>query len=83
MGHEEWSAVLEPADLLVFYSDGITESLNPEEEQFGLDRLCSLVQANALLSASELADVLFRELKRFAAGVEAADDCTLLVAKVL
>lgn len=80
--YEEWTAQLEPGDAVVFYSDGITESLNAAEEQFGVERLCLLLEQNAKLDASALADRVLRAVESFAPGKDAADDRTLLIAKV-
>ncbi len=45
---------LEPGDLMVLYSDGLTEAMNDTREQFGMDRLCALVEAEAGRSPAEL-----------------------------
>jgi sigma-B regulation protein RsbU (phosphoserine phosphatase) len=81
--YEESRVDLEAGNIFVFYSDGITESRNSDGEEFGLERLRTLIEANATRSAAELADGVFRELERFAPGMAARDDRTLVVAKVL
>jgi sigma-B regulation protein RsbU (phosphoserine phosphatase) len=80
--YEEWSTTLDPGDVLVFYSDGLVESANPEDEFFGTDRLLSLVCANALLSATGLLDRITSEVATFSRGRAPADDRTLVVLKV-
>ncbi len=82
VAYEEWSTALVPGDVVVFYSDGLTETLNPDGEQFGTERLRELVRANGHLSANALGDALTNEVLRFAQGAPAADDRTLLVLKV-
>jgi serine phosphatase RsbU (regulator of sigma subunit)/anti-sigma regulatory factor (Ser/Thr protein kinase) len=72
-----------PGDMLVFYSDGITETLNPAEEIFGLERLIALVEANADDSAHTLAQRILTEVDSFANGAPLVDDLTLVVLKVV
>lgn len=80
--YDEWATQLAPGDWVIFHSDGITESLNAAEEQFGLERLCMLLEQNAKLEASALADRVLQAVEDFAPGKDAADDRTLLIAKI-
>ena len=79
--YEEWSTTLDVGDIVVLYSDGLAESTNPDGEQFGVERLQSLVCSNARLSANDLAQLIFTEVARFAQGVPAGDDRTLVILK--
>lgn len=81
--YDEWTTRLAAGDLLIFHSDGITESLDAHEEQFGLERLRAVIEGHAARSAAEIADQILREVEEFSPGAGAADDRTLLVAKVL
>ncbi|HXZ18547.1 MAG TPA: PP2C family protein-serine/threonine phosphatase, partial [Candidatus Acidoferrales bacterium] len=80
--YEERAYSLESGDVLVLYSDGITERTNPAGEFYGTQRLRLLVAANHRLSAEALATMIFEEAERFAAGAPALDDGTLVVLKV-
>jgi sigma-B regulation protein RsbU (phosphoserine phosphatase) len=80
--YEERAYHLAPGDVLVCYSDGITERTNPAEEFYGVERLRLLVAANHSLSAAELANRIFDDAEHFAQGVPAADDGTLVVLRV-
>ncbi|HUK53070.1 MAG TPA: SpoIIE family protein phosphatase [Candidatus Binatia bacterium] len=80
--YDERAYHLEPGDLLVMYSDGITERANPAGEFYGADRLGQLVERQHGASAGELADLIFQEVDRFADGTPAADDGTLVILKV-
>jgi len=75
---------LEPGDVLVCYTDGITEACSPEGEMFGLERLTALVQARP---PDEPARVLCERILEAVRGhsheVHAADDLTAVVARVL
>jgi sigma-B regulation protein RsbU (phosphoserine phosphatase) len=80
--YDEWATTLAPGDLLVFYSDGLVESANPEGEFYGVDRLLQLVCRHHALSATELAERITSEVGVFARGVRPGDDQTLVVLKV-
>jgi sigma-B regulation protein RsbU (phosphoserine phosphatase) len=82
VNYEELSLILDPGDVLVFYSDGITEIANDSGEQFGTERLRDLLLAHASASAGELADSIMAAAERFAGGTLPADDRTLVVLKV-
>jgi hypothetical protein len=70
-------------DILVLYSDGVTEAQSPNEEEFGEDRFEALLQANQDKSAQEIVKAVNNALTEWAAGVHAADDITMIVAKRL
>jgi sigma-B regulation protein RsbU (phosphoserine phosphatase) len=77
----ERSIELAPGDTLVLYTDGITDALNPREEEFGAARLADLVMEYQGLYADELVDEILREVYEFAGGAPQFDDMTLLVVK--
>jgi PAS domain S-box-containing protein len=74
---------IRPGDLLLFYSDGVTEALNADGELFGEDRLIRLVVDNARLSASELVDLIVEQVRRFQGMVPLSDDITMVILKAL
>lgn len=78
--YDEWNTTLQPGEIVVFYSDGVTDGLNPQGEDFGWERLCSLVEQHAADPADEIADRLMTEAGRFSTA--ANDDRTLLILKV-
>ena len=80
--YEEWSVTLEPSDILVFHSDGLSETASPDNQFFGTERLRKLVEEHAQLAAGELADLLLREVEWFSQSAPLADDRTLVVLKV-
>lgn len=71
-----------PGDILVFYSDGITETFNPQQELFGVDRLMEIVGKNVDDLAHTLAQRILTEVDGFANGAPLVDDLTLVVLKV-
>jgi sigma-B regulation protein RsbU (phosphoserine phosphatase) len=66
-------------DTVVLYTDGITEANNPEDEEFGEQRLEAVCVANRHLPPRELAAALDSELEAFAQGVPYADDRTVVI----
>lgn len=73
---------LSQGDILLLYTDGVTEATNAGSESFGLDRLAAVVQENAGLSAQDLLRGVRQALQAFCAEKQLEDDITLLVCKV-
>src|SRR6202140_3940089 len=82
VNYDEWNGVLEPGEILVFHSDGIAESINPEGQFFGTEKLRKLIEQHNELQAAELADLILREVDWFTQNAPLADDRTLVIAKV-
>jgi sigma-B regulation protein RsbU (phosphoserine phosphatase) len=72
---------LQPGDILVLYTDGITEAMDRRGEQFGLERLNEVLRRCGL-SATQLVESILDALDSFTCGNPAHDDRTLLLAKV-
>jgi sigma-B regulation protein RsbU (phosphoserine phosphatase) len=79
--YEQSTQMLRPGDQIVFYTDGVTEAVNPSGRMFGMDRLDQAL-ANCHLDAGGLIEAVLEALDEFTAGQPASDDRTLLVAKV-
>jgi serine phosphatase RsbU (regulator of sigma subunit) len=73
---------LEKDDILVAYTDGITEAANPSGELWGLDRLESRLRACSQMTPSEIVERILAEVSDFADGEPQRDDVTLVVMKV-
>src|SRR5579859_5864896 len=82
VSYDEWGVSLEPGDIVVFHSDGITETSNSEGQFFGTEKLRALIEQHHEVSATELADRILREVDWFAQSAPLADDRTLVVLKV-
>jgi sigma-B regulation protein RsbU (phosphoserine phosphatase) len=80
-GYDEETVQLEPANLLLMYTDGITEAINAEEEMFEEERLLALLQDNSSLSAQQLSDKIVEDVLRFCGTTPQADDITLVLMK--
>jgi serine phosphatase RsbU (regulator of sigma subunit) len=77
---EGWVEI-EPGDVLVIYSDGVTESLNEEGEEFGEARLIEIAQKNRGRTAAGLRDRIDEALTKFVGKASAVDDLTLVIMK--
>ncbi|MCI0707094.1 MAG: PP2C family protein-serine/threonine phosphatase [Ignavibacteriae bacterium] len=71
----------QPGDLFVFYTDGFPEAMNKKQEEFGEDRLCEVVMQYSSLSAGEVMDSVFKEMKAFVGKAKQHDDMTIVVVK--
>ena len=72
---------IEPGDLLVFFTDGVTEPENEYGEQFGDDRLIELIQRNAHRDSSEIIQAVSHAVRQWTGSPELQDDLTLLLAR--
>jgi len=75
------SADLTAGDVLVFYTDGVTEAENQSGEELGTERLSALVQRGSSSSAEALMTDIFDNVASFCSGVGFNDDVTVLVVK--
>ena len=82
VAYDEWGVTLEPGNILVFHSDGITETANSEGQFFGTTRLRELIEKHQDLTAAELADKILVEVDWFSRSAPLSDDRTLVVMKV-
>jgi serine phosphatase RsbU (regulator of sigma subunit) len=79
----EGKTKLHPGDVLVIYSDGVSEAVNPKGEEFGPTRLYETVARNLDASAAGIRDRIESALTKFCQGTPAADDITLVICKRL
>jgi sigma-B regulation protein RsbU (phosphoserine phosphatase) len=75
------SVGLVSGDILVFYTDGITEAQNDAGEEFGMERLAAILQNGFSLSAEGLMTTIFSSAAEFCSHIGFADDVTILVVK--
>ncbi|MCT7996396.1 SpoIIE family protein phosphatase [Laspinema olomoucense] len=72
---------LNPGDVVVLYTDGITEAWNLDEEEYGLERLIAVVQQNCHKSAHEIQEAVIADVKGYIGQQKVYDDITILVLK--
>ncbi len=74
---------LERGDLIVMYTDGVTEAFNEQDENFGEERLTGFVLRNRTRPAGEIISGLLDEIRQFAGNAPQSDDITLVILRVL
>src|SRR6266436_5932077 len=79
--YREGRTTLQTGDVLVIYSDGVTEAASPNGEEFGPTRLYEVVSRNVDASAAGIRDRIESALTKFSQGTQAADDITLVIVK--
>jgi sigma-B regulation protein RsbU (phosphoserine phosphatase) len=78
---EQRQTRLEPGDLLLLYTDGVTDALNDQVQEFDLDRLRSVVKAHQAESAADVVRAVNRAVDEFVGDTPQFDDFTLVVLK--
>ena len=75
------SLVIEPDDVVVMYTDGVTEAIDARDEPFGVPRLNAIIRESARLPAQGILDRILSDLHEFTGDTPQFDDITLLVIK--
>ena len=78
---EEATVQLQPGDLLITFSDGVTEAMSASSEEYGEPRLLETVEAHRTQKASELLETIFTSVRAFTTGADQSDDVTALVVR--
>jgi sigma-B regulation protein RsbU (phosphoserine phosphatase) len=79
---EEETIPLQPGDLYLFFTDGISEAMNERDDCFGEARLGQLVETHAHLPSDELRERVLREIAAFVGDAPQHDDMTMILLKV-
>ncbi len=82
MPYEVETTVLESGDMLLLFTDGVTEAMNTHREEFGEERLVEILKAHCDKPASELIAQIIAETSRFQPEGEQHDDITLVCMKL-
>jgi phosphoserine phosphatase RsbU/P len=80
--YEEGQVGLETGDIVVFYTDGVTEALSGDRELFGVEQFEKLLKRNARHSAETIVNRTQAAVKRHAKGIGQSDDITMVVVRV-
>lgn len=80
--YQEGVLTMEPGDIFVGFTDGISEAMNKQDEEWGEERLIPAVVAYAASAAADIVPCLMKEADRFVAGAPQHDDMTLVVMKL-
>ncbi len=79
----EYFANIEPGQVLVLYTDGVTEAMNRKRDEYGRDRLVEAVRNCRHLSSHEMIDFIHRDVLNWTEGLGATDDVTFFILKAL
>jgi sigma-B regulation protein RsbU (phosphoserine phosphatase) len=79
---EEQTIRVGPGDVIVLYTDGVTEAMNAESDLFGDSRLSRIVEEHGHLESSELRERILREIELFVGAADQHDDMTMILIKV-
>ena len=79
--YESEKVILDEREILAFFTDGLIEAMNSEEEEFGEDRLQTLLIKNKQSSAKKLVDLVVSKVRQHTGDVHLQDDFTLVVVK--
>jgi phosphoserine phosphatase RsbU/P len=80
--YEDATVDLHSGDVLLAFTDGVTEALNASEEEFGEERLKNLVQGLAHLPVQEMTARISQEIRNWIGDAPQHDDITFVVMKV-
>ncbi|HPM62699.1 MAG TPA: PP2C family protein-serine/threonine phosphatase, partial [Methanoregulaceae archaeon] len=79
---ESVTVPLNPGDVVVLYTDGVTEATNDRDEEYGVTRLRDIVMASRDLPAREIITTIVQDVIRFTGARPQFDDITLMILKV-
>jgi phosphoserine phosphatase RsbU/P len=78
---EEETVTLEKGDLIIAFSDGVTEAMNPDAEEFTDDRLLACANAHRGEAPQQVLDALLADVQAFCAGATQSDDVTVVMVR--
>ena len=79
---QEEQVELHGGDVIVLFTDGITEAMNDDSDLFGEGRLSRLIEEHGHLDSGELRERILREIEAFVGGADQHDDMTMILMKV-
>ena len=79
----EYFETIEPGEVFVLYTDGVTEAMNPGAQEYGRERLLDAVRQCRDQPARDMIDFIHRELIAWTEGQGLSDDVTLFIVKAL
>jgi len=81
--YEQGSVSLQAGDTLVAFTDGISESMNAADEEWGEERMMMAIERCDSMNAKQLMQQIFVEADKFVAGAKQQDDMTVVILRVL
>jgi sigma-B regulation protein RsbU (phosphoserine phosphatase) len=80
--YEQGRVCLRPGDVVIAFTDGISEAMNPMDEEWGEERLMAAVERCNITRAQDILEHIFRQADSFVAGAKQHDDMTLVVLRI-
>ena len=77
----DYEIKMESGDILILYTDGLTETMNIHREDFGKSTVQALLQRNNKKSAKEILNVILKKLNEHSSGAPRSDDITTIIIK--
>jgi serine phosphatase RsbU (regulator of sigma subunit) len=81
--YEERPVSIRPGDVMLWYTDGVTDAINQHDEFFEEERLIRILRDNRHLPAVEILNTINREIRAFAAPDSKMDDITMIIVRAL
>jgi sigma-B regulation protein RsbU (phosphoserine phosphatase) len=78
---DEETLMLRPGDLIVLFSDGVTEAMNADDEEFSDDRLIACANAHRGETPQQVLEALLADVQAFCAGEPQSDDVTAVMVR--
>jgi phosphoserine phosphatase RsbU/P len=83
LAYQQGSLELKIGDVLIAYTDGLSEAINAHYEEWGIERILQAAQESAQLPAREIVSKLLQGADQFTAGEPQNDDLTMIVVKII
>jgi serine phosphatase RsbU (regulator of sigma subunit) len=80
---EEIEIQLYSGDMLIWYTDGVTETMNPEGDEYGIERFCKVIEEHGQREAEYLLQMVMHELEVFRGDAPPDDDITLIAIRIV
>lgn len=80
---EEIEIQLYSGDMLLWYTDGLTETMNPAGDEFGVERLCEVIEAHGRREAEYLLQKILEGMQDFREGLQPDDDITMITVRII
>lgn len=83
LDYQEKTSKVSKGDILILYTDGISEAMNTKREQYKLDRLKNIIRLHKDESMSDLSKIIRADIDKFVGGADQHDDQALFLSKIL
>jgi len=74
--------ILNPGDIIILFTDGVSEAMSKKREEFGQEKVFQILKENANNQPEVIIDKIIKDLREFTAGYEQSDDISLIVMKI-